>query len=103
MSLENGAPFNNEQDLLDTLFDGRIYINIHTADHASGEIKAVLVYDASVTPPPTAALTAIEVDLDIVRFLNQATFGATPADYADPETPGRYCGGAARAQCNGQY
>ncbi len=27
-------------------------------------------------------MTATEVDLDIVRFLNQATFGATPEDYA---------------------
>ena len=82
LSLENGAPFNNEQDLLDTLFDGRVYVNIHTADHAGGEIKAVLVYDASVAPPPTVALTEVEVDLDIVRFLNQSTFGATPDNYA---------------------
>ena len=47
-----------------------------------GEIKAVLVADSSVTPPPTTTFTATEVDLDIVRFLNQATFGATPEDYA---------------------
>lgn len=81
LSLENGAPFSAEQDLLDVLFQGRVFINIHTANHAGGEIKAVFVYDANVTPPPTATLTDEEVDLDIVRFLNQATFGATPEAY----------------------
>ncbi len=82
LSLANGAPFQTEQELLDVLFDGRVFVNIHTANFAGGEIKAVFVYDSSVTPPPTAVLTEAEVDLDIVRFLNQATFGATPGDYA---------------------
>ncbi|MEH6605509.1 MAG: DUF1800 family protein [Pseudomonadales bacterium] len=81
LSLENGAPFNTEQELLDALYDGRVFINIHTANFPGGEIKAVFVYDSSVTPPPTAILTKDEVDYDIVRFLNQATFGATPEDY----------------------
>lgn len=79
--LENGAPFNTEQELLDALFEGRIYINIHTANHPGGEIRAVMIYDASVTPPTKTVLTEQEVDLDIVRFLNQATFGARPDDY----------------------
>ena len=82
LSLENGAPFQTEQELLDALFEGRVFVNIHTADFPAGEIMAVFVYDASVTPPPTTQLTEAEVDLDIVRFLNQATFGATPEDYA---------------------
>jgi uncharacterized protein (DUF1800 family) len=81
LSLENGAPFSTEQELLDALFEGRVYVNIHTADHLAGEIQAVFVFDAAVTPPPTTTLTADEVSLDIVRFLNQATFGATPEDY----------------------
>ena len=82
LSLANGAPFQTEQQLLDALFEGRVFVNIHTANFPGGEIKAVFVYDSSVTPPPTTQLTEIEVDLDIVRFLNQATFGATPEDYA---------------------
>jgi uncharacterized protein (DUF1800 family) len=82
LSLENGAPFQTEQELLDALFDGRVFVNIHTADFPAGEIKAVFVFDSSVTPPPTTQLSELEVDLDIVRFLNQATFGATPKDYA---------------------
>jgi hypothetical protein len=82
LSLANGAPFQTEQELLDVLFEGRVFVNIHTANFPAGEIKAVFVYDADVTPPPTTELTEDEVDLDIVRFLNQATFGATPEDYA---------------------
>jgi len=82
LSLANGAPFQTEQELLDALFEGRVFVNIHTADFPAGEIKAVFVYDSSVTPPPTTQLTEAEIDLDIVRFLNQATFGATPEDYA---------------------
>ena len=82
LSLANGAPFATEQELLDALFEGRVFVNIHTADFPGGEIMAVFVYDSSVTPPPTTSLTPDEVDLDIVRFLNQATFGATPEHYA---------------------
>ena len=82
LSLESGAPFTTEQELLDALFEGRVFVNIHTANYPGGEIKAVFVYDASVPPPPTVALSEREVDLDIIRFLNQATFGATPEDYA---------------------
>ncbi|MGI9258134.1 MAG: CHRD domain-containing protein, partial [Gammaproteobacteria bacterium] len=81
LSLENGAPFNTEQDLLDALFEGRVYVNVHTADNLAGEIIAIFVYDSTVTPPPSSELTVDEVDLDIIRFLNQATFGATPEDY----------------------
>jgi uncharacterized protein (DUF1800 family) len=81
LSLENGAPFTTEQELLDALFQGRVFVNIHTANYPAGEISATFVYDASVAPPPVSALSVHEVDLDIVRFLNQATLGATPADY----------------------
>jgi len=81
LSLANGAPFNTEQELLDVLFEGRVFVNIHTANFPGGEIKAVFVYDSAVTPPPPATLTAEEADLDIIRFLNQATFGARPEDY----------------------
>jgi len=82
LSLANGAPFATEQELLDALFEGRVFVNIHTADFPGGEIMAVFVYDSTVPPPPTTTLTPDEVDLDIVRFLNQATFGATPEHYA---------------------
>ena len=81
LSLANGAPFQTEQELLDALFQGRVFVNIHTANDPGGEIMVVFAYDSSVTPPPTSTLTAEEVDLDIIRFLNQATFGATPEAY----------------------
>ena len=81
LSLANGAPFQTEQELLDMLFDGRVFVNIHTANSPGGEIRAIFTYDASVIPPAKVTLTPDEVDLDIIRFLNQATFGATPEDY----------------------
>lgn len=81
LSLANGAPFQTEQELLDALFQGRVFVNIHTANDPGGEIMVVFAYDSSVAPPPTSTLTTEEVDLDIVRFLNQATFGATPEAY----------------------
>ncbi len=82
LSLANGAPFQTDQELLDALFEGRVFVNIHTGNFPGGEIFATFIYDSSVTPPPTTQLTEEEVDLDIVRFLNQATFGATPEDYS---------------------
>ena len=82
LSLDNGAPFTSEQELLDALFEGRVYVNIHTADNPGGEIRAVLIFDSTIAPPPISNLTEEETDLDIIRFLNQATFGATPKDYA---------------------
>ncbi|MFL2545849.1 MAG: DUF1800 family protein [Candidatus Rariloculaceae bacterium] len=81
LSLGNGAPFTSEQELLDALYEGRVFVNIHTADNLAGEILAVFSYDASVEAPSITSATPGEVDLDIIRFLNQATFGARPEDY----------------------
>lgn len=81
LTLENGAAFSTEQELLDALFEGRVFVNIHTSNYPGGEIRAIFAYGAAVAPPPVTALTPQEVDLDIIRFLNQATFGAIPEDY----------------------
>ena len=79
--LAPGGVFTTEQQMLDTLFNGEFYVNIHTANYPNGEIAASLVYDADVEAPDEVVLTAKQIDQDIVRFLNQATFGATPEDY----------------------
>lgn len=80
--LSPGGVFTNKQQMLDALFNGEFYINVHSADFPNGEISAHLIYDAVAEPPDQGDLTADEVDADIIRFLNQATFGATPEDYA---------------------
>jgi uncharacterized protein (DUF1800 family) len=79
--MEPGGIFTTKQQMLDALFNGEFYINIHSAAFPGGEIYAHLVYDASAEPPQQDELTSEEVDYDIVRFLTQATFGATPEDY----------------------
>jgi|GEM_PF-411406 len=79
--LAPGGIFVTEQAMLDALFNGEFYLNIHTANYPSGEISATMVYDAGVEPPAETVLTAADVDRDIIRFLTQATFGATPEQY----------------------
>ena len=73
--------FTTEQEMLDALFDGLFYLNIHTSAYPGGEISATFTYDSGVEPPEETELTAEDVDRDIIRFLSQATFGATPEDY----------------------
>ena len=90
--LAPGGIFTTEQQVLDALFEGKFYINIHTANYPKGEISAALVFDATVDAPTGSVgdgrltLTAAEVDADIARFLNQSTFGATPESYQEIKT-----------------
>ena len=79
--MEPGGIFTTKQQMLDALFNGEFYVNVHSADNPGGEIYAHLSFDAFAEPPVQEELTAADVDYDIVRFLNQATFGATPRDY----------------------
>ncbi|MBV33669.1 MAG: hypothetical protein CMK36_09590 [Porticoccaceae bacterium] len=85
-----GGIYTTEQQVLDALFEGKFYINIHTANYPNGEISATLVFDANVNAPTDsgggeltnyASLTETEVDSDVVRFLNQSTFGSTERSY----------------------
>ena len=80
-NMQPGGIFTTKQQMLDTLFNGEFYVNVHSADNPGGEILAYLSFDAFAEPPLQEELTAADVDYDIVRFLNQATFGATPRDY----------------------
>lgn len=79
--LAPGGIFVNEQEMLDALFNGEFFVNIHTAEYPGGEIQATLVYDATVEPPEETILTDEQVDKDILRFLTQSTFGPTPNTY----------------------
>ncbi|WP_019028960.1 DUF1800 family protein [Colwellia piezophila] len=79
--LSPGGPFTTRQQMLDVLFAGEFFINIHTAEYPSGEISALLNLDSTVTPPENSTLTSEDIDRDIIRFLTQATYGATPETY----------------------
>jgi len=80
-NLSPGGPFTTKQKMLDTLFAGKFFINIHTADYPAGEISALLNFDSTVTPPENSTLTSEDIDRDIIRFLTQATYGPTPETY----------------------
>ncbi len=79
--LAPGGIFTTEQAMLDALYNGELYLNIHTANYPSGEISAFFIYNENIEPPEETELSADDVDRDIIRFLTQATFGATPEQY----------------------
>lgn len=81
--LAPGGIFVTEQQMLDALFNGEFFVNIHTANYPGGEILATLVYDTTVEPPEETELTDDQIDKDILRFLTQATFGPTPDIYEE--------------------
>lgn len=91
-----------DQAALDALYSGQLYIAVTTANYTNGELKGHLqpaegsVVDppAPAAPPvygssafPNLAASGVEnneaLDRDIVRFLTQATFGATKESVAE--------------------
>ncbi len=87
-----GSFLNTGSDtLLDALKKGKVYINVHSVMFPGGEIRGNLhLVDGSQTPPspalyPARAMTDVASDSTgaaAARFLNQATFGASPSDVA---------------------
>lgn len=74
-----------DQAVLDALFSGNLYSNVHSELHPSGEIRADYLLTTGTTefspppdPPAIETLADDELDRDIARFLTQATFGPTP-------------------------
>jgi uncharacterized protein (DUF1800 family) len=89
----------SKQVIIDSLFNQNsetpLYLNIHTVDNPAGEIWAFLALSggsqiAPVDPPLSAPagsseypqLSDDELESEVRRFLNQATFGATDAGVA---------------------
>lgn len=75
-----------DQAVLDALFNGGLYSNVHSELYPAGEIRAdYLLTTGSIAftppppPPPIGQLTGMDLDRDISRFLTQTTFGPTPA------------------------
>ncbi len=67
---------------------GKAYINIHSVNYPAGEIRGNFsLVQGSQTPPmpqpdPGYDPASASTDAGAARFLNQATFGASPADIA---------------------
>ena len=76
------------EEIVAVIQQGKAYINIHTVNYPNGEIRGnfALVH-GSQTPPvpvpdPGYDPMSASTDAGAARFLNQATFGASPADVA---------------------
>lgn len=81
------------QQILDALRAGQCYINLHTANYPSGEIKGFFRRaNGSTTftppPPPPALPPGPPSAADASRFLAQATFGPTPESIAAVQSQG---------------
>lgn len=83
---QGGAP--SRQVVIDSLFnqngETQIYVNLHTDGNAAGEVMAMLQLatgsatepDPPADPDPLPLLSGDDLENEIIRFLNQATFGA---------------------------
>ncbi|NWK57610.1 DUF1800 family protein [Verrucomicrobiaceae bacterium N1E253] len=74
----------SDQAVLDALHNSRFYINVHTENFPSGEIRGdfhrtngSFTLLPPPTPPAVTPLTGDALDRDIARFLTQSTFGPT--------------------------
>ncbi|MCX6854786.1 MAG: DUF1800 family protein, partial [Verrucomicrobia bacterium] len=86
------ASATTDQAMLGALDAGQIYCDINTVNYTSGEILGYFnkaeggaEFDANrgdlVEPALPTTVTAVEVERDIHRFLDQSTFGATTELY----------------------
>ena len=80
------GPLTSPQAIVDALTSGQLYVNVHSSIYPAGEIRGTyLPGDGSgefippEDPPPVPDYEGEEETRDIVRFLTQATFGATEA------------------------
>jgi len=81
------------QQILDALRAGQCYINLHTANYPSGEIKGFFRLangSTTFTPPPAPPPlpSGPPSAADASRFLAQATFGPTPEAIAAVQSQG---------------
>ncbi|MGV3661151.1 MAG: DUF1800 family protein [Prosthecobacter sp.] len=72
-------------DIIEIIKQGKAYINLHTAVYPAGEIRGNYTLAAgsrTFSPPPPAPSWTDDSDTDTgaVRFLTQATYGASIAD-----------------------
>ncbi|MEZ0386831.1 MAG: DUF1800 family protein, partial [Verrucomicrobium sp.] len=105
LTAEPVGAWNTDQATLDALFNGYMYVNVHTANYGSGEIRGnFALANGSVNPPPAPpappafgsteypnlAASGVNnnpaLDRDIARFLTQATFGPTPESIQEIKT-----------------
>ncbi|MDB6120108.1 MAG: hypothetical protein JWO08_3889, partial [Verrucomicrobiaceae bacterium] len=87
--------FTSTAQILDGIQRGKVYLNIHSVTFPAGEIRGNLTAVSGSQLPPVASAYVEPSTTDsasnvanATRFLNQATFGASPADITDVGTRG---------------
>ena len=80
-------------DILNMIKAGQTYVNIHTAQYPTGEIKGFFnlstgAQTAPIPSPPPALPAGTPTAAAAGRFLSQATFGATDALIAQVQSQG---------------
>src|SRR5262249_47202334 len=80
-------------DIDEIIREGKAYLNIHTVNYPAGEINGHFIFangSQTFAPPPAAlAWTDDHTNANAaVRFLTQATFGASPSDIAAVQSMG---------------
>ena len=92
-TVEAAHHLRTNQDMLDKLLAGELYVNVHSATYPGGEIRGPLLpVNGAITmqtppePEDISAITGFDLDRDIARFLTQATFGPTPESVAELRT-----------------
>jgi len=78
-----GGVLTSKQQVIDELFNGNFFVRILSENFNQGEISAFILRSGVLTGEeiPEEELTSEQVDIDIIRFLNQSTFGATEESY----------------------
>ena len=86
-NLTTGGTFTDIQQVRDAITGGRIYLNIHSVLVTAGEIRGNLTRVVGSQIPPDTTLypepsttDSPSVVAQAARFLNQASFGASPSD-----------------------
>ena len=86
--------FASSAELLESIQKGKVYLNVHSVTFPSGEIRGnlTLVNGSPLQPEPTAYSEPTATDVatnqtHAARFLNQASFGASPSDLAYVQNP----------------
>lgn len=79
--------------ILAALRAGQCYLNLHTANYPSGEIKGYFrLANGSITftppPPPPALPTGLPSAAEAARFLTQATYGPTTSQISTVQSQG---------------
>ncbi len=93
---ENGVgSLASDQAILDALTSNSIYVNIHTANYPTGEVRGdfaptqgSITFTPPADPGPPPSYTGTALDKDVERLIAQATFGATDALITEVKTKG---------------